>query len=74
MQLREDHLELRRLIEVLADAAADASRQSPVQLGATTRFLLAKLHAHVAVDEQLSEPTKHLRSALWVGLPTRGTR
>lgn len=54
-RLRQDHLELRRLIEVLADSAADASRQSPDQLAATTRFLLAKLQAHIGAEEQVLE-------------------
>jgi len=52
-QLRQDHLELRRVIETLAAAAASPGQQSPDQLAATTRDLLTKLRLHVDAEEQL---------------------
>ncbi|MGI8867744.1 MAG: hemerythrin domain-containing protein [Mycobacteriales bacterium] len=57
--LREDHLELRRLVEILADVAADASRRSPAALAATTRELLTKLQTHIDSEEQLLGASDH---------------
>lgn len=53
VQLRQDHLELRRMIETLAAAAASPDQQSPAQLATTTRGLLTKLQSHVTAEEQL---------------------
>jgi uncharacterized protein (DUF2249 family)/ElaB/YqjD/DUF883 family membrane-anchored ribosome-binding protein len=51
-QLRQDHQELRRVIEGLANSAASAGQQSPHQLAATIRDLLTKLRTHIGAEEQ----------------------
>jgi uncharacterized protein (DUF2249 family) len=52
-QLRREHQELRRLIEVLDSAAASAGEQSPNHLAVTTRDLLTKLGTHIGAEEQV---------------------
>lgn len=52
-QLCRDHLELRRMIETLADVAGAAGPHVPAELAATTRNLVAKLGAHIAAEEQV---------------------
>lgn len=53
VQLRREHQELRRLIEVLDNAAASTGEQSPNHLAVTTRDLLTKLGTHMGAQEQV---------------------
>lgn len=52
-QLRQDHSELRGLIEVLTAAAGSPGLQSPDQVAATTQDLLAKLRTHLRTESQV---------------------
>lgn len=66
--LREDHLELRRLIDDLNQAATDEANRSPQRLATITRELLAKLHAHIAAEELvLADPAIELPSMSALG-------
>jgi iron-sulfur cluster repair protein YtfE (RIC family) len=52
-RLRQDHLDLRRTIEVLTEAAASGSTSSPEQLSHTTRHLLTQLEDHMVAEQEL---------------------
>lgn len=56
-RLRRDHLELRLIVEALAQAQAGDGSLTPKQLATTTRDLLVRLDAHFAAEEEvLSDP------------------
>jgi uncharacterized protein (DUF2249 family) len=52
-RLRQDHLELRLAIDVLAQAAAGGGDRSPRRLAAATQDLLARLEEHLAAEERV---------------------
>lgn len=52
-QLREDHLELRFLIEVLTDAAAHRGQLPPERVAAATQDLLTRLRTHLRTEMQV---------------------
>jgi uncharacterized protein (DUF2249 family) len=51
--LLQEHVEIRQVIDLLADAAASPAQSSPAELAATTRDLIDKLLAHVKAEEQV---------------------
>ncbi len=67
-KLRADHLELRRLIDDLNEAATNDADRSPQRLAKMTRELLAKLQAHINSEEQvLADSTTELPSMSALG-------
>lgn len=67
-KLRADHLELRRLIDDLNEAASNDAGRSPQRLATTTRDLIAKLQAHIDSEEQvLADTTNDLPSMSALG-------
>ena len=67
-KLREDHLELRRLIDDLNEAATNDVDRSPQRLTKVTRELLAKLQAHIDSEQQiLADSTTELPSMSALG-------
>jgi len=67
-KLREDHLEVRRLIDDLNEAASNDADRSPQRLAKMIRDLLTKLQAHIDSEQQvLGDSTSEIPSMSALG-------